>query len=187
MPGEPVVTAGQKAGEPIQQPTEPKGQTLTLTQEEFDQKLQSEADRRVQKAIETNRQKWDIEHKDALKHEREEAERLALMSAAERQKELEKQRIKEISERENTLNRREIQLKAIKALDEESLPVSFAEILLGQDENSTMTNIANFKKSWITAIDTEVKRRLKGKTPEGGQQHESADMNAIIRRMAGRK
>ncbi len=161
---------------------------ITLTKSELEAKLKSESDKRVTQALETSKAKWETEHKEALKREREEAERLALMSVEERTKELEKQRIKELEDRESKLSRREIQLKAIKKLDTESLPVSFAEILLGNDETQTMTNIETFKKSWQTAIDAEVTRRLKGKTPQGGESSGSGvDMNALIRKSAGRR
>jgi len=147
----------------------------------------SDGDKRVSQALETSRAKWDVDHKAALVHEREEAERLALMSVKEREKELEKQRESRITERENVLNRRETQLGVIKTLDENKLPVSFSEMLLGDTAAQTAVNIETFKKSWKAAIDAEVTLRIKGVTPEGGTTPTGAvDMNAIIRKVAGR-
>ena len=177
------VTTGLETKPEAQKPVE----TLTLSQTELDAKIKSESDKKVTKALETNRIKWDEEHAAAIVTERAEAKRLALMSVTEREKELEKQRVSQLDERENKLNRRDIQIKAINKLDAESLPVSFAEMLIGKTEAETMVNVGTFQKSWQTAIDAEVTKRLKGKTPEGGTTPAgTVDMNALIRG-AGRK
>ena len=183
IPGAPVVKSeGLKPTEPTL-PTE----KITMTQAELDARLLSDGDKRVSQALETSRAKWDVDHKAALVHEREEAERLALMSVKEREKELEKQRESRITERENVLNRRETQLGVIKTLDENKLPVSFSEMLLGDTAAQTAVNIETFKKSWKAAIDAEVTLRIKGVTPDGGTTPTGAvDMNAIIRKVAGR-
>jgi len=188
IPGAPVV----KSGEPINPlipavPVVPAVQ-LSMTQAELDAKILSESDKRVNQALETSKTKWETEHAALLITERAEAKRLALMSVEEREKEIEKQRVSQLDDRENKLNRRDIQIKAITKLDTSSLPVSFAELLLGDTEAETMINIDTFQKAWQKEIDAEVTKRLKGKTPEGGSiPGGGADMNALIRRSAGRR
>ena len=187
IPGAPPVVKSEGLDPTL--PTLPTlpAEKITMTQAELDARLLSDGDKRVSQALETSRAKWDVDHKAALVHEREEAERLALMSVKEREKELEKQRESRITERENVLNRRETQLGVIKTLDENKLPVSFSEMLLGDTAAQTAVNIETFKKSWKAAIDAEVTLRIKGVTPEGGTTPTGAvDMNAIIRKVAGR-
>jgi len=188
MPGpEPAVIPGAPVVKPEgQEPVKPV-ESITMTPAELEAKLSSEADKRVNQALATSKAKWDEDHAAAIVTERAEAKRLALMSVTEREKELEKQRVSQLDERENKLNRRDIQIKAINKLDAESLPVSFAEMLIGKTEAETMVNVGTFQKSWQTAIDAEVTKRLKGKTPEGGTTPAgTVDMNALIRG-AGRK
>ncbi len=161
---------------------------LTFTQEELDAKLQSESDKRVTEALKTSRATWEADQIELLKTERADAERVALMSVEEKEKELEKRRADDLTSREKTLAQKEIQLKAIGKLDEESLPVSFSELLCGDTEAATFVNIDNFKKAWQSAIDAEVTKRLRGKTPDGGIQPKgSVDMNALIRGQTRRK
>ena len=191
IPGAPVVKSGEPTNPLIPAvpavPVVPAVQ-LSMTQAELDAKILSAGDKRVNQALETSKAKWEAEHAAALITERAEAKRLALMSVEEREKELEKQRVSALDDRENKLNRRDIQIKAITKLDTDALPVSFAEILLGDTEAQTMANIETFKKSWQTAIDAEVTRRLKGKTPiTGGDPAGGVDMNALIRNSAGRR
>ncbi len=188
MPGEPAaVIPGTlpivKSGEPEPKPAE----SITMTPAELEARLLSESDKRVNQALATSKVKWEADHAALLVTERAEAKRLALMSVTEREKELEKQRVSQLDDRENKLNRRDIQITAINKLDAESLPVSFAEMLIGSTEAETLVNVDTFKKSWQTAIDAEVTKRLKGKTPlTGNLPGGGVDMNALIRG-AGRK
>ena len=180
IPGAPVVKSeGLEPTKPVE--------SITMTQADFDAKLQSEADKRVNQALATSKVKWDEDHVAAIATERAEAKRLALMSVAEREKELERQRVTALDDRENKLNRRDIQITAINKLDAESLPVSFAEMLIGKTEAETLVNVGTFQKAWQKEIDAEVTKRLKGKTPDGGVTPTgTVDMNALIRG-AGRK
>jgi len=188
MPAEiiPAVIPGTPAVKPEGQPAIVT-EKITMTQADFDAKLQSEADKRVNQALATSKVKWDEDHVAAIATERAEAKRLALMSVTEREKELEKQRVTALDDRENKLNRRDIQITAINKLDAESLPVSFAEMLIGKTEAETLVNVGTFQKAWQKEIDAEVTKRLKGKTPIGvSTPGGEVDMNALIRG-AGRK
>lgn len=133
---------------------------LTLTQEELEKKLQSEADRRVTEALKTAKSKWQEEYDAKLEKERKEAERLATLSAEEKEQEILKQKEEEIAQREQALRRKELQLDAIQILEEEKLPIKFVDMLLGQDAESTQANIKSFKKEWQRAIEEEMKERV---------------------------
>lgn len=161
---------------------------LTLTEDEFNQRLQSETDKRVTEALKTSKQKWEKEVSEKIQKEREEAERLATMNEEERQKAIAAKREDELNKRESELRRKEMQLEAVKILDEKGLPVKFASTLIGQSADDTMTNISNFEKEWNAALDKKVADRLKSKTPPADDQKErKLDMNALIRSQARRR
>jgi len=161
---------------------------LTLTEEEFNQKLQSEADKRVSEALKTSKQKWEKEVSEKIQKEREEAERLATMNEEERQKAIAAKREAELNERETSLKRKEMELEAVKILDEKGLPVKFARTLIGTNADTTMTNISDFEKEWNAALDKKVAERLKSKTPPADdQKSRKMDMNALIRSQARKR
>ncbi len=58
-----------------------------------------------------------------------------------------------------------LEFHAKKALSEEGLPVSFAKLLCGGDEEETLENIFLFKEEFTKAIETALSKKLKGSTP----------------------
>ena len=175
--------------EPAGATAEPAGaEKLVLTKDEFDAKLQSEADKRVTGALKTAQEKWEAEWTEKLKTEKAEAERLALMSADEKQKALSEKKEAEIKDRESKLILKEVHLKAINKLADEKLPVGFAEFILEADETKTFANIALLKKQWTEALDEAVKAKLQGRVPHSGDHGErnKVSMNDLIRRRTRR-
>jgi hypothetical protein len=150
---------------------------LEITKEEFDKKLQSEADRRVSDALKTAKQKWQIEYGEKLEAEKKQAEELARLSEEEKQKVLLDKAQKELSIKEKALLKKELKLEAINILADRKMPVSFAEVLIGDDAENTHNNITAFEKE-------EVNKRLKSSLPrEGGQNNQGKlSMNDLIRR-----
>lgn len=59
-----------------------------------------------------------------------------------------------------------LEFQAKKALSEENLPVSFAKLLCGENEDETLENIAVFKEEFLKAIEAALSERLKGSTPK---------------------
>lgn len=142
---ETVTGADQNPGNVTKETEAPK--TITMTQEEFDAK--------INKAY----AKFQRKAEEAAK----EAERLASLSAEEKFKEERatfEQQKKEF-ERERLLN------ETRKQLMENNLSVDFAEQLVGQDADSTFNNINTFKQKWDMQMNIAVDTRLKGKTPTG--------------------
>jgi len=156
---------------------------LTLSKAEYEKQLQAEADKRVRQAEKTFEQKYEKELREKIQREREDAERLAKLTSDEREKELYERNKALLDEKERTLRQREMKLAAIDVLNEEDLPVSFADQLLGESVDDTHDRIKKFKKAWHEAIDKEVNARLKDRMPEGGGTKASGelDMNKIIR------
>ncbi len=159
-----------------------ENQEVLLTQEEFDKKLQSESDRRVQEALKTAQTKWEKDLEGKLQEVRTEAERLATLTAEEKKAEEDKLRAEELARKDKELTYRELQLEAVAELNKRKLPVGFAKMLLGETAEDTLKKITTFEKEFTEAVDAEVSAKLKGRTLEkgGGEQF---DMNDFIRSM----
>jgi secreted Zn-dependent insulinase-like peptidase len=157
-----------------------KNQEGLLTQEEFDKKLQSETDKRVQEALNTAEKKWEEKYNKKLEEVKTEAERLAKLSADEKKAEEDKKRAKELADKDRELTLRELNLGAIDELDKRKLPVSFAKFLLKETAEKTLENITSFETAFREAVQAEVDAKLKGKTPEKGGGTDF-DFNKFIR------
>lgn len=155
---------------------------IKITKSELEQKLQSEADKRVTEALKTAESKWKAEFEAKLKTEKAEAERLARLSEEERYKEELKKKEAELTTREKAQQRRELEIDAINVLNERKLPVKFAKTLLADDAEGTLANINAFEKAWKAELDEAISQRLRGTTPEsGGNKKKTLDMNQLVR------
>ena len=160
---------------------------LTLSEEEFSKKLQSEADRRVEMALKTAKEKWQTETEARIEKERREAEELGKMNEDEKRKLLEQKREQQLNDREKALMQKEMELQAMKILEEKGLPVSFARMTLGNSAEDTHENITKFEKAFHDAVNKSVADRLKGGSSKADTEVVGKmDMNAIIRRQARR-
>lgn len=72
---------------------------------------------------------------------------------------------KEADERNKYLAEK-LEFHAEKALAKAELPVSFAKILCGKNEEETTENIAVFKEEFMKAVEAALSDKLKGKTPK---------------------
>ena len=140
----------------------------TYSEEEVQKMLQAETDRKVTKALQTAKDKWESEFMEKLEAEKKEAERLAKLSAEEKEKELLEKTKREIEEKETAIRLRELKLDTIELLSEKQIPVKFADMLISKDAETTMENVKKFESMWKEAIDSAVTERLKGKSPKGG-------------------
>ncbi|MGY0372482.1 DUF4355 domain-containing protein [Clostridium sp. JNZ J1-5] len=129
-----------------------KTEEKTFTQEELDKIIEKRLARALKKADE----------------ERQEAERLAKMSAEERTKaEFEREKQKFDEERKQ-YQREKLELQVIKELSGKNLPTDFSKYLLGEDAETCMANIKTFEVEWQKAIEKAVNEKLKGNTPKAG-------------------
>lgn len=127
-----------------------------------DKDYQSEFDKRVAKAIETAKGKWQSETEKQLENARNEAERLARMTAEEKAKHEQEKRLKELTERENAVSRRELAAEAKNTLSEKGLPNSLAEVLDYTSAESCNKSIEAVQKAFAEAVEKAVEERLKG-------------------------
>ena len=143
-------------------------EVIQLTQAELDAKLQIETDRKVTKALETAKAKWESEYSERVKLERQEAEELAKLSEKERaEKERQKER-EQFEDERKTFKRERLELQTTKILTERNLPMDFVPFVLAEDDQATLDKINKMEELWNKAIESAVDARLKGKTPRSG-------------------
>lgn len=141
------------------------------TPKTFDEMLkesnyQSEFDKKVQKSLETAKAKWEAE----MEAKKSEAEKLAKMKEDERTAyELEQARKKQ-EEAEAKLNAYELKEEAIKMANTPETQVDVSLLSLIDFRNikaeQVEPTIKNIKKAFDSAVENEVNKRLKEKSPK---------------------
>jgi len=139
---------------------------IVLTAEELQRKIDSETDRKLEKALKTARAKWEKEFQEKLEQEKKEAERLAKLSEKERKEEELKKREEELERRLKELERKELKADAIGVLNEKGLPVEFVDLLIAENAEKTLENINLFKEKFDAAVAQKVKEALAGTPPK---------------------
>ncbi|MCX0353271.1 DUF4355 domain-containing protein [Clostridium perfringens] len=142
-----------------------------------DKKYQSEFDKRVAKALETAKSKWETEKATELENAKTEAEKLAKMNAEQKAEYEQNKRIEELDRREKEITTRELRATAYTTLAEKNLPKELVEILNYEDAESCQASIENIEKiwteangTWQEAIAREVNIKLRGgDPPKAGQ------------------
>ena len=139
------------------QDTEVKVDTVevkTFTQEEVNEMIS----KRLQ------RERKDIEAK--IEAERKEAEELAKLSEAEKQRKLFEKQVKEFEETKRAFENERLLNETSKQLASKSLPIEFAEILKGNNAEKTFENIQLFEAKFNEAVEKVVTERLRGNVPK---------------------
>jgi Domain of unknown function (DUF4355) len=143
-----------------------QGETKTYSEEEVQQLIQSETDRKVTKALDTAKSKWQEEYEAKLQHEKSEAEKLAKLSESERmQLEFDKQK-QDFEEQRKQFMREKLELQTIKELSAIGLPTDFSKFVIADTADEIQSNIADFKQEWEAAIEKAVNEKLQGTTPK---------------------
>ena len=139
------------------QDTEVKVDTVevkTFTQEEVDKMIS----KRLQ------RERKDIEAK--IEAERKEAEELAKLSEAEKQRKLFEKQVREFEETKRAFENERLLNETSKQLASKNLPIQFAEMLKGNDAEKTFENIQLFEAKFNEAVEKVVTERLRGNVPK---------------------
>lgn len=131
--------------------------TEEVTPKTFDEILenktyQSEFDKRVAKALETSKAKWEEDYKKKLETEKTEAQKIAKMDTEQKLNYQLEQANKKAQEAEARLNAYELEKQAIKIATEKGLPVGYLELI-----DFSKANADNL----ITSIDALVDVRSK--------------------------
>lgn len=140
-----------------------------------DKKYQSEFDRRVAKALETAKAKWETEKATELENARTEAEKLSKMKADEKAKYQEEKRIAELEKREKDITVRELKATALETLAEKELPKELAEILNYESAETCNSSIEEVEKAFQNAVNKAVNEKLRGGNPPKSSQSNKVD------------
>lgn len=161
---------------------DPKDPNKTYTQEELDQLLQAETDRKVTKALDTAKSKWEKDLETTIDTKIKEAEKLLKMSEEEKQKHLLAEKEKEIADKEKAIAVRELKLTAIDILIEKKIPVSLVDMLLPADlsAETAKANIDTFEKAFREEVQKAVDERIKSTAPGAGGGGDNKDNIASI-------
>ena len=123
---------------------------------------QDEVDKMISKRLQ--RERKDIEAK--IEAERKEAEELAKLSEAEKQKKLFEKQVKEFEETKRAFENERLLNETSKQLASKNLPTQFAEMLKGNDAEKTFENIQLFEAKFNEAVEKVVTERLRGNVPK---------------------
>lgn len=126
-----------------------------------DGSYQAEFDRRIQKALETQKSKLEVLMNDKAS----EAEKLAKMNKEEKAQYLYQKKEKELSDKEAAITRRELTAEAKVSLADKGLPVELAEVLNYTDADACKASIEAVEAAFQKAVEKSVEDRLKGGKP----------------------
>lgn len=159
-------TTTEPATEPVTEPG-----TVSTEPESFDDVLknnrafQAEFDRRVNAAVKTGvsnaQKKWETITNDKIT----EAEKMAVMSKAEKTEYLQRKREHELEEREARINRLELESTAKDALANEELPTELADILNYRDQESYEKSLQKVTDCFHKALSRAISDLTKGGEP----------------------
>ena len=173
------------AGEPSAEGVGDQGQNEQETEQPtFDEMLknrayQAEFDRRLGKAIETARGKWQEETERRVGEARTEAEKLARMTEEQRAKHEREQREKNMADRERAVTLRELKAEAYSMLAERDLPKELAEVLNYTDADSCKASQDAVEKAFRTSVQSGVESRMRGTTPKTGGNNGNTQLAAM--------
>lgn len=126
-----------------------------------DGSYQAEFDRRIQKALETQKSKLEV----LMDAKASEAEKLAKMNKEEKAQYLHQKREKELADKEAAITRRELTAEAKVSLADKGLPVELAEVLNYTDADACKASIEAVEAAFQKAVEKSVEDRLKGGKP----------------------
>ena len=157
--------------------TQEEDKPLTFDEILKDKTYQAEFDRRVQKALETNRAKWEADEQT----KRTEAEKLAKMDAEQKAKYELKKANEERDSAIAKLNAYELKNTAIKIAQEKGLDISLLEdIDYSKQTAETITTIIETKKTvFDKALEKAIKDKFKEKSPINIQDEKSGNQASV--------
>ena len=141
---------------------EVQNEDIKMTKEEYEKALNSEADKRVSQALKTSQAKWESEFKEKLEIERAEAEKLAKLSESDKQKVIFERQQSELEESKKSFQNERLKFEAVKIMTDKQVPISFIDVLVSKDAETTYANIDNFKTNFDLAVQKAVEERFKG-------------------------
>ena len=145
----------------------------TYTKEELLALIQSESDRRVTQALETQKKKYEKQLS------------LSKLDGEEREKAEKDSRIAELEEQLAAfqIEKNKSELKSV--LSSRGLSAEFADILsISDDIAASQANIDKLDKLFKAAVKAEVEKRLAGSTPPGGKNSDKEITKETAKKMS---
>lgn len=145
---------------------------------------QSEFDKRVAKALETQRGKMQSEIQTQIENARTEAEKLAKMNAEQKAQYEREKKDQELAKREAELTARELKATAKETLVSKGLPASLADVLNYENAEACNKSIEAVEKAFREAVAAGVDEKLRGgkapkKAPDGAQLYTKEQIAAM--------
>lgn len=156
---------------------------ITLTSKELQSKLDSEAEARVAKVLAKKQAEWKAQTAKELEKAKSDAEEYAKMTEQQKKDVEYQKKLDALSAKEKEINDREL-LTSIKTdLQENKLPLGFAEPLLSiQDNEKIKETIDQIKKEFDEAVSERVKESLRQDTPNNGSSTTKSTVNEFAKR-----
>mgnify|MGYP004719374293 FL=1 len=127
----------------------------------------------VAEAIKNEKATWEKDFSDRIVSEREDAVKMATMSAEDRAKaEMDKRQKDFENERQQYVSER-AEFEAAKELAAQILPVNYARMVADADKDIMAENIERFKAEYMKAIESGLSERLKGVPPRISREKEN--------------
>lgn len=139
-----------------EQVTENQGKVYT--EQEVQEMLQKEGDRRVTAAL--KKQQATFESKMA------EADKLRGMDEQQRKEYEYEQKVKQLEQKEREFNLAQNKLEATKVLSNRGLPVEFVDYIVAEDAETMMDNINVFEKAFKAAVADAVTKKIASPSPK---------------------
>lgn len=159
-------------GEPNPDQKDDREESIQLTKEELQKKIEAESDRKLASALEKKKREWEQQLEKKIQDARKDAEEYAKMTQQERQEADYKKRLKKLEERERELNNRELLVQIESDLEEKELPKAFAKSLLTvQDNEKIKESIGEIKQAFDNAVNERVKKALRQDTPSASSEN----------------
>lgn len=127
-----------------------------------DKTYQSEFDKRVAKALETAKGKWESDHQAKLEAAKTEAEKMAAMNEKQKADYERDKQLKALEQRERDITTRELKATAYETLAEKGLPKELVDILNYTDADQCKASIDAVEKAFQTLVEKAVNEKLRG-------------------------
>lgn len=139
-----------------------------------DKTYQSEFDKRINKALETAKGKWDTDAQQKIADARTEAEKLSRLTADEKARYEREKQDADFNKRLADLTGRELKATAKETLAEKGLPLDLADVLNYADADTCSKSIAAVEKAFRASVEKAVNEKLRGTPPKSGAGNNSA-------------
>ena len=144
------------ATQAIEETSTPK----TYTEQEVQELLQKEGDRRVSTALKKQQKQFETKI--------DEAEKLRGMDEAQRKEYEFNQKVAELEKKEREFNLAQNKLEASKVLANRELPIEFVDYIVADDADTMLENINIFEKAFKAAVADAVSKKLASPAPKTG-------------------